>query len=133
MASSTLKPTYDPYFGGVVNIPNDGAAHQIFALMKALNPNAPFHCKYLTIQSVPAGSLASTANALIGESALNDQGAANPSKVTTTNFGVTLIPGASETFGGYWGDEYNNVTRYWVINDGTGTGVVNLSIQCVRG
>ena len=132
MATSLLKPIYDAYFAGVISIPNDSAPHQIFALMKAINPTAPYHCKYFTIQSVPAGSLVSTANALIGESALDNQGATNPSKLTSTNFGVILVPGASETFGGWW-DEFNNIARYWVINDGTGTGVVSLAVQAVRG
>lgn len=129
MASSTIKTTYLGYAGITVSVPNDSAPHQIYALMAAIDPKAPKHTQYLAIQNHP---LVSTANALIGESALDDQGATNPSKLTSSNCGVVLLPADSETFGG-WHDEYNNITRLWVINDGSGTGVLSLNVTCMRG
>jgi hypothetical protein len=120
---------YKPYSAIRVSIPNDGAAHNIQALMSAVDPQAPIHAKYFTIQN---DVLTSTANAIIGEGPLTDQGASNPAAVTTSNYGVVLLAKQSETFGGFW-DEYINICRFYVINDGTSTGVVNLCIQAARG
>lgn len=129
MPSSTIKPVYDAYFGATLSIPNDSAPHQLLALMRAANPTAPPRAKYFTIQNHP---ITSTANAYIGESAFDNQGVANPTKLTLSNCAIVLLPADTETFGGFW-DEYNNLARYWAINDGSGTGVLNINVQANRG
>ena len=127
-ASNQMTP-WQPYAGITVTVPNDSAIHQIYALMKAVNPLAPIHCKYLVIQNDP---ILSTANVFIGEGPTDSQGASNPSVLTATNKAAVIMAGSSETFGGWW-DDYNNIARYYALNDGTGTGVVKLNIQAVRG
>lgn len=127
MATNT-KNTPKPWSTITVSIPNDGQPHQLLPLMFALDPHAPVRGKYVVLQNDP---ITSTANAFLGEGPLDDQGAANPSVVTTTNR-LVIAAGESETFGGWW-DEYNNLARYWVINDASATGVLNITIQVSRG
>jgi hypothetical protein len=127
-SSSTTFPLYKPYSAIRVTVPNDGVPHQLFALMLAIDPNANPRCKYFTIQN----DASSAANCLMGEKATDDQNKTNPAALTATMYGVRLAPLDSETFGGFW-DEYNNIARFWVLNDGTGTGVLRLAVQAIRG
>lgn len=128
MASSNQYPLYKSFSTITVSVPNDSAIHSVYALTSAIDPQAPIRGKFVNIQNDP---LTSTANCFLGEGPKTDQGDNNPAVVSATNH-TTILQGASENFGGFW-DSYNQVTRWYVINDGTGTGVLNLTVQVARG
>jgi hypothetical protein len=117
---------YDPYFAASVTIPNDGANHQLFPLLVAIDPNCPIRSRFVTIQNDPT----SADSLLIGSGPTNDQGLASSSVLTSTNYGFKLIVGANEPL---WGtrDEDFALSRYWVRT--TGVGTVKLNLQAIRG
>lgn len=133
MPTPSARRLYKPYSGISVQIPNDGTYHQLLALILAANSGEAVRSKYLTIQSDPRRS---TAYALIGEGPLDDQGATNPTVVSTTNYALALGVGNIAYYegpGSMGGDDYVNISRFWVINDASGTGIVWLNIQALRG
>ena len=119
-------PFYDPYFAVSVTIPNDGANHQLFALMFAIDPTCPVRSRYVTIQNDPT----SADSVLIGSAPTNDQGLSSPSVLSATNYGFKLIVGANEAL---WGtrDEDFAIVRYWIRTTGVGTAKIN--VQAIRG
>ena len=117
---------YDPYFAVSVTIPNDGAIHQLFPLLTAVDPTCPVRARYVTVQNDPT----SADSLLIGSGPTNDQGLVSGSVLTATNYGFKLIVGANEPL---WGtrDEDFAIVRYWVRT--TGVGTVKLNFQAIRG
>lgn len=130
MAVTSTRVIYKGYTGVSIQVPNNSTPVQLLALLQANNVQSPVRAKYFVVQIDPKRS---TANLLIGEKATDDQGNSNPTALSSTNYGACLVPGDSETFGGYWGDEFVNISRFWLLNDATGTGVLWLNIQTVRG
>lgn len=116
-----------PYDGITVTVPNDSANHQLFSLLKAVNPRVANRAKYYTVQNDPDNS---SDSALFGAASLDDQGAANPAALSSVNYGVKLIKGSSETFQGVKDEDFN-IARVWVRT--TGAGAVQLNVQVIRG
>lgn len=125
------RTTYKGYGGVSIQIPNDGTNYQFLPLLLAKNNMSPNSMKYLVIQN---DTLRSTANMLMGEGPFleTDGTTANPTVLSATNYGIVLLPGDSETFGGSWDTNYTQFARIWVRNDATGTGVLWVNIQTVR-
>lgn len=120
-------PILSPYDGISVTVPNDGNPHQLFLLLKAVNPNVSWRCHYLVIQNDPTRSNDSV---LIGGGPTDSQGAANPAVLSATNYGTIIAQGESQTFTGFRDEDFN-IARYWVRTTGVGTVVLN--VQIVRG
>lgn len=123
MAANILSP----YDGITVTVPNDGANHQLFALLQAVNPQVSVRCHYLVIQNDPDESADTVC---IGAAPTDSQGANNPAKLSATNRGAKIAQGESETFTGFHDEDFN-LTRFWVRTSGNGSVVLNC--QIVRG
>lgn len=118
-------PTYSTYTAITLTIPADGTIRELLGLLRAVNPRVTPRTKYVAVQC----DITSTGTVLIGEAATDDQGKSNPSVLTSSNYGVKLGPGYSETFGGFREEDYN-IARFWVLATG-GSAIVN--VQLVSG
>lgn len=123
----TSPATLSPYDGISVAVPNDGQPHQLLELLRGVNPRCANRAKYYTVQNDPD---LSNDSALFGAADLDDEGSANPAKLTSSNYGVKLQKGSSETFSGFRDEDFN-IARVWVMT--TGAGTVQLNVQVIRG
>ena len=118
-----MAQQYDSYFAATIVVPNDGARHQLHALMLAIEPIAPIRSRYLDVQvdALSADSL------LVGSGPFDMQGNANPAALTTTMYGHKIDPGADYVLYGFGYVDYS-ITRFWVMTTGVGTATLHVSV-----